>query len=120
MSAQAPCAFQHHWCDEPWVDHMENLFSHLIIVWQFHLPVEVPFRDVVQNLDSDVEEVFKMHVAQFALQAKPADDLISEVGAFGNSLKIVTQSIIEVCFSDASITLTLGSTQVLFCDSNAL
>ena len=56
----------------------EHLFTKLSFVWQFHPPVEVPFFHIVQNLNSAIEEVIKMHVAGLSLEAKTVNDLTSE------------------------------------------
>ena len=66
-----------------------------------------------------VKKVYKPHVSRLAFQAKPADDLISEVCALSNNLNITAQTIHEVCCG-ASSAIILGSAQIPFCGSNPL
>jgi hypothetical protein len=52
----------------PWLS-KEHLLAQLSVVGQLHSTTEVSLFDVIQNLDSAVEEVLQLHVTWLAPQA---------------------------------------------------
>jgi hypothetical protein len=75
--------------------------------------------DILQDLGTAVEKFFKLNVLRLALETKQANDLITEVSALVNSLKIILHTVCEALLCRC-VSFVIDSAEVPLIGSYAL
>jgi hypothetical protein len=97
----------------------ENLFAKLGVIGHLHTLMKISFFGVVQNLNSGVEKVLEPHVIGLAFEMESANNLITEVSALSNGLKVIFYAPLEVLLC-VFASFVLSCIKVPFHGSNTL
>ena len=75
----------------------EDLFTLFLCRGYTHCLMEVATLEVAEKLHSTPHEVVHWHESRLLCHTKPANQLVTNVGELGDSLKVVPDALVKVC-----------------------